>query len=595
MSILTDAALYRRYAGFLVFLVSILVAFQLAWLIEHQRPQETIARLAASAVVGLVAGAAIIQAADRLLSHGAKALSVRVAQCLWPAFLLVFMPFHVRLLCRWQNECDYAGDVFMVQFLALSLGVFAVRPIQHVLTRATRLASTTEAIRFVNRHKFMAATFLALALLLARGWGRFAHPEFFAEGGVVYLNGALHHGWASLFDTYAGFLHVFPRLVVLTGLEVLPLEYLTRFTVGVSFVVAALVSANFVRDRYRWLVPSLAARWMVCVLLTLVPGLYEVLGSLTALHYVIFVFVAMVFLRDLADNSSALELVCVALAVLSTSLVISLLPLAAYRVYLRRRYRKAVTAGDAAPIWRDWALLVMLFLPLAWSAQDILLNPGSFNIDQQPIELSFQGVVEGLVNVSTIYGLLFPLAGAKTIDEILPYISPFVLLVPLAAFLAVTLRARWRENRDRALVVLLWLAAIAAVLVMIYVARPVAFNLVFVKNWGHFAWWMRYHYLLAVPAVLMWFLLLRPKNLLDLRRKETVIVLIVFTSGLFHSQYIYEIERYTERELWQETVEKLKPALATGCPRTVVIEVFADKSFTYRQPDSGGQACPSDE
>lgn len=595
---ISGLAAYRRYAGLLVFLVSVLVALQLIWVIEHQRPDETLVRTAAAALVGLLLGMAMIQAVERLFPAPARAVSRRVAHALWPAFLLLFMPFHVRLLCRWQNECGYAGDIFMLQFLVLAVTILFARPLYEQLAPKVESLGNTQIARMVRKHPFAFAFALTLTLLLIRGWGRFAHPEFFAEGGVVYFKGALREGWSSLFDTYTGFLHVFPRVVLLTGFELLPLEYLTRFTVSLCFALTALVSANFVRPTYRWLVPSDAARWMICVLLVLAPGLFEILGNLTNLHYVMFAFVALVLLRNPADNHSLLELVCVAFTVLSTSLTIGLIPLAAYRVYLKRVSRRnASTDGPSSgrSAWREWAILLMLCFPPIWSIQDIILHPTNAGITPVPVDLGLPDLIKGLVNISTIYYLLFPLAGNKTINELLPYFPPFILLVPLAVFVTVRMHALWREDRVRAGVVMLWLAAMGAVIVMIFFARTVGFKVVFLTNWGHHAWWGRYDYLTAMPAVLMWFLLLRPRSIIDLRKTAAVVALIVFSSGLFHARYIFEIGRYTEQEYWKETARELKQSFATGCPSTVEVDVFPNRGFTYKNPDSSALDCPPDK
>lgn len=585
--------LLRDYAGLLIFLASLFISIQLAWVIQHQRPDEVLVRSVVAALLALFVSIVCIWLVRRFTSEHGQSVARDLLNSLWPGFLLLFTPFHVLSLCRYRNQCDYWGDFFMVQFVVLAAAIcFATvnkSPLTFFQTTKQKLANTS-AMRFFASHQYLFAFILALTLLLFLGWGRFIHPEFFAEGGAIFLANALNDGWPSLFYSYDGFLHVFPRLIVLIGLSTVPIQHLAQFTVAVCFLVAASISALIVRSEYRWIIPSDVARWGICVLLCLTPGLFEMLGNLPTLHYMLFMLVGIILLKNPASTISPIEMIAVALTVLSTGLTVTLIPLALFRVIAKKLFSRqlsTVSQPTLSTIQPEWVLVLLLIIPSVWAAGHLLLNPASAAMKPGYVPLDLNDLFEGLVNMSTIYFLLFPLAGNYTVNEILLYVSPLPVFIPLALVIAKLINQRWEENQIFATFIVLWLMGMTAIPVMIFILRPDGFNFFLIdKFWLNMSWWMRYNYLVAVPGILLWFILLRPTNLSLVKKKASVFILIILSSGIFHAQYSFQIGRYTDRELWKEASVKLQKSFAAGCPRNFTINIYPNIDFQYKNRKS---------
>jgi len=98
---------FRDYWGLIIFLVSTALATQFHWLIKHQRPEEILQRSLIALAAGTAVSIIIIGLVEKLLTGSIRDQVRRVSAALWPGFLLVFTPFHVLLLCKWQGRCSY--------------------------------------------------------------------------------------------------------------------------------------------------------------------------------------------------------------------------------------------------------------------------------------------------------------------------------------------------------------------------------------------------------------------------------------------------------------------------------------------------------
>ena len=175
----------KEYRGLIICVVSACIALQLSWVIEHQRPDETLQRAATAALIGIIVSVLLVQGVFRFCSGPVQSALRTISGALWPGFLLLFMPFHVLLYCRWQGQCDYAWDAFIIQFSVFFLLILFAGPLRTATGGLRNVLGGITAgrlARVFTGHGYLAAVCLALALLLWRGWERFVHPEFFAEG-----------------------------------------------------------------------------------------------------------------------------------------------------------------------------------------------------------------------------------------------------------------------------------------------------------------------------------------------------------------------------------------------------------------------------
>lgn len=120
----------------------------------------------------------------------------------------------------------------------------------------------------------VAATVL---LYVSRCRDAFDYPQLVAEDGRVFFMGAKLRGWASVTDTYAGYLHLIPRLIAMSA-QILPAAsapaaYLLATTAVMAWTAATIASSTF---RHAWILAPLAMA---------VPGCDEIFGTLTNIHW----------------------------------------------------------------------------------------------------------------------------------------------------------------------------------------------------------------------------------------------------------------------------------------------------------------------
>lgn len=131
----------------------------------------------------------------------------------------------------------------------------------------------------------------------------FLNSQPWAEDGIIFIQQALEKGLNSLFISYAGYLHLGPRLITLIsifisnlfndGIELVPL-LMNIFTVFISASTVYFLCTS----HFNWL-SSLRNRIMVSIFIISMPGASEVFGSATNINWWIgifqFLFVLYVF------------------------------------------------------------------------------------------------------------------------------------------------------------------------------------------------------------------------------------------------------------------------------------------------------------
>lgn len=140
---------------------------------------------------------------------------------------------------------------------------------------ATTLAFERIAFHPTALAAYAAATSVSLA---AANWQKVSAPYLVAEDGSIFIEDNLTHGIGALFVPYAGYLHVFPRLIAWLG-GVFPLESqpaaLVWITLGLLSVTLYLIGS--------W--TSWAERMAVAAFLTFAPMGGYLMYSPTNLHW----------------------------------------------------------------------------------------------------------------------------------------------------------------------------------------------------------------------------------------------------------------------------------------------------------------------
>ena len=166
--------------------------------------------------------------------------------------------------------------------------------------------------------------------------------HIFAEDGQVFLTQTLQGGWSTIMDTYAGYLHVVPRLISNTCAELGQNSYLvcsSSFTVAIKiagFTIAFPVLTAYARS-WKW--GMLAAS----TFLFIPAGQQEVLGNITNLRWFL---VAIAFFAVVGTFTSkkiiTFASVLVLLAALSDPLAFAFVPIAIWRIATLRTSRMSM-------------------------------------------------------------------------------------------------------------------------------------------------------------------------------------------------------------------------------------------------------------
>jgi hypothetical protein len=140
-------------------------------------------------------------------------------------------------------------------------------------------------------YNFLLIVLFAAAVFL-KAPHQFANPQFWAEDGVVFFQGAQELGFDSLFVPYAGYFHLIPRLVA----------YLATFFPIVSAPIIYLYSSYFILLGIGWGYLQLAStdltRFFLIGSIVLVPIQGEVFLNLTNLQWLIAPFILAYFFID---------------------------------------------------------------------------------------------------------------------------------------------------------------------------------------------------------------------------------------------------------------------------------------------------------
>lgn len=592
-----------EYPGIVVFFVSVALCHHLFDIIKHSDYEDMAAESLEAALLGLLAAAICVALVRRYCASNAGATLSRLSFVLLPGVLFVFAPFRYAQVCRWTGWCQDWSDLFLAAGAALGVFIGLYTWWKSFAARLEAWASWTRALldRITAARLFLIVWVLCAALLAWRGYGRLAHPELFAEGGNRFVADALAQGWWSLGSAYAGYYHTLPRLVALLAIAVAPVAYIPAATTAASFLAAAAVSAFIVRPAFRWLIPSDTVRIVAALLLCLAPGLREVLGNLPNLHYLLFILLGLLVLKDPDEPYRAWELVLAGLAVMSSGMVAALAPAVLIRAWLS--LSRSAGRGLAARLRANTPEVIfaaIILVPTLVTA--VLMLTGAETGGPQPADSSVGGlnpatVLQAWGTVLASSFLLHPLAGTVAVTEIMLTVSVWVLVVISITVFAILFGSLvMNGHRAQAMYLGAWLSApFALILLLALVRGPDLRMFLITEDWNWYKWWMRYNYLFAVSGVILWLSLLRPTRLLPAGRLGNVLALTLCVAYVSQTNWYFDIKEYGNERRWDRTSAELERAIRTGCPRSVTVQLYPERwRFTYRaakeNPECGSAA-----
>jgi len=137
---------------------------------------------------------------------------------------------------------------------------------------------------------------IAFIIIVSRRPDALFHPQFWAEDGAVFYANAYNLGAIrSLFLPYAGYLHMFPRLIAALA-QLFPLLW-APLIFNLSAMVVQILPVNLIiSSRFSELIPSFPVRLFLAFLYLSRPSSYEIHANLTNTQWHFALISAMVLL-----------------------------------------------------------------------------------------------------------------------------------------------------------------------------------------------------------------------------------------------------------------------------------------------------------
>jgi hypothetical protein len=396
---------------------------------------------------------------------------------------------------------------------------------------------------------------LCLSVLALRCRHRLLRAHLWAEDGSTFLKDAIEHGFGAIFDQYAGYFHVVPRLLA----ALFARHSLDSFALHVTLsclVIFAASAALLARSSLRALLPDDALRVAGAVALCFLPGLEEILGNLANLHSALFLGAVLLSLKSLAVPLRPWELALLVIIGSSAGELVVLLPVFVLRAALRARRADPLSARipewTAAAIIAGWAVASALM----WRRQAALGQFGEF------ARSSPEYYVQVALETFAFRFLVHPLVGDSGAVWVGARGGIFIILsVSLAAFLAWRL---WRERGESTLLLLACAACLSGQILLTWYVRPGSEQTeLFGRISTRDVFTHRYMWLATPTALLLWLVALQS---LGLRRWRSAAALGLCVLVIATAWYKRKIGPYGFQTDWAGTVAQLRaiPAGQTG-------------------------------
>ncbi len=415
-------------------------------------------------------------------------------------------------------------------------------------------------------------TFLLLLVITTeRVWGRLLSPDIWAEDGQVFLAQALSGGLASLRIPMAGSYFTLERLMMLSAVHLVPLEWLPAAVTGACVVVFAAIMSRIVSPAYEWLIPSQASRVALGCMFCLLPGLTEMIGNLCNLNWILFCWLAFVGLKDPSLPVTRAEIGLSLFVTLSIGTTVLLVPLFAWRLAVALRQKQ-----DR----RKWTLdAIQLSVLLVFGVGLLAFVP---RLQGSPIP-SVLSVTRMWYDHTSRLAALTPWLGDRLTALLADSFATSAYRAGKVAFLFFLVWWSWSRRHDsRAQAVMVVFLGISLWTVLASLARPYALQELQRANSAWF-YYGRYSFPMSFAGLILWMTALGPWVFVRGTRRGIAVAFVALNLTL--PLHRFAIGPYGEERRWLATVAALESSIKTGCPRSVNIRQYPDRrNFTYVSP-----------
>ena len=422
----------------------------------------------------------------------------------------------------------------------------------------------------VKRQPFLFGFLVCLLIIAARAFSRVLKADLWAEDADIYIADALIHSWKSLVIPHGGSFHLIQRIISFFVVHFIAVSEWPRAIAIVTLLIFVGTVSQVCRTGYRWLIPSDAHRVWLAVLLSLSPGLNEILGNLPNLNWVLFYWVGLISLRD--DRLKKWEMFGIAAVLASIGTSLLLLPVFVWRAKVRPKDRALVIITALLIVGMNLGLAALWVLPVdlgdSFWGESPRHTVGITAFSQWPKAIANSFLA------SVFYRPWFGAGFSTKLVHGVPH--PAISLV-VVGLLSTTMVYFLLKNAGlrRCAGVLTLLGGVSLWPVLAMIARPWAQS-TFCDLVNTF-WGSRYAFPLGVSALLFWFVLLYPSSSRISGRSIRLFVLLSLVHGLDR----FPVRAYRRMEPqddparhWEIGAPSLERALRSKSETDVTLPVY---------------------
>ncbi len=318
-----------------------------------------------------------------------------------------------------------------------------------------------------------------------RSWSRWSQAILWAEDAPLFLGEAISRGALGLFESYRGYYHFLPKLLSWLSLHLFGIENFGISTNIAGILIFCAVLAQLASDDYSEIFGNLRSRITFALGLSFVPGLGEVLGNPTNLHWVLTLSLGLLGLKNRHHIYTYRAYLWIFLVGASAGEALCFVPLFAFRWWKTQLPRKITLVLPVA---------ILLF----WGLMNFIVRDRGGEAQNLNIHLLLKSFPHSLIN----YLVLQPLVGDKMTEIFAEHISILYWIVGLGGVLyALNWSRRTQKNSQH-----LWVYVLCAygVLALMWIARQDAANFFALMKREVYYSWLRYSFLIGAAAFIAW-------------------------------------------------------------------------------------------
>lgn len=248
---------------------------------------------------------------------------------------------------------------------------------------------------FRNYHRrFLTLAALIFALLVLRRPDALTNPQFWAEDGTTFFySQSVSGSWEALFTTYAGYLHLAPRLIAALA-SLFPVVFAPLIFNLCALAIASICCSMFFLPWYRHLLPSDVLRAALCLLIASAFYSDALVGVLTSVQWYLAVAALLVLVRPATLEArwplwvALAEGFLVFIIGLSAPQTVVLVPFCAWKI------AKSRGRARLAPAALTGAVLIQISIVAGQASQHVL------HFESRPDELVAAALISFIYRVA---------------------------------------------------------------------------------------------------------------------------------------------------------------------------------------------------